>query len=247
MPHPISQLFQRIDLNIFALGIKTDYIHFRGIKHGSRTYVFVYINVTRHAQSECWLSLVPASCWFLASPWRWRRNVPPKYTLNFNGLYCALQSFGIYRLFLLNLLQTVTRYKVYFACALSNYSCGTTFIPHPLPTWPFLLLKYTNKNSVWVPCLSPCSTKLFIFRFITLWVYWLQSSPLCNFLDLRFSNYSSRTLQRSQFSGLPWRVVRRGAVSELHGFVSQNIVQFIATAMITSSPASDQSVTGSNY
>jgi hypothetical protein len=31
--------------------------------------------------------LLPASYWFLFRPWRWRRHVPPKSQLNFNGLY----------------------------------------------------------------------------------------------------------------------------------------------------------------
>jgi hypothetical protein len=37
------------------------------------------------------LCLLPASCWFLVRlilrPWRWRRHVPPKHRLIFNGLH----------------------------------------------------------------------------------------------------------------------------------------------------------------
>jgi hypothetical protein len=115
MPHPISRLFQRVDLNIFALRIKTDYIHFRGIEHGSRTCVFVYIHIIQYTQSDCWLPLLPASCWFLASlillPWGWRRNIPPKYKLNFSGLYSALHRFNLYTVVVLGagMAQSVQR------------------------------------------------------------------------------------------------------------------------------------------
>jgi hypothetical protein len=59
-----------------------------------------------------------ATCFMLLSrftflrPWRWRRNVPPKYKLNFNGLYSALHSCEIDRCVLMCLLISVTRQNV---------------------------------------------------------------------------------------------------------------------------------------
>jgi hypothetical protein len=43
------------------------------------------------ARSQKALSLLPASCWFLArltlQPWRWRQYVPLKHHMTFSGLY----------------------------------------------------------------------------------------------------------------------------------------------------------------
>jgi hypothetical protein len=70
MSHPISQLLQRIHLNIFALRTKTDYIRFRGMKHGIRTF-----DMRR-------VLAVVVTCWFLAWSLRCGGNVSPKCTLN---------------------------------------------------------------------------------------------------------------------------------------------------------------------
>jgi hypothetical protein len=57
----------------------------------------VLIRNTRFLTSKPFC-LLQASCWFivpLVLPWRWRRHVPPKRPMNFNGLHGIIAGHGL--------------------------------------------------------------------------------------------------------------------------------------------------------
>jgi hypothetical protein len=90
--------------------------------------------------------------WFILLPWRWRRYVPPKCFLAFNGL--------------LDVISLKTDLFINKAARTSNPACNELFVMMCL----LLTTGLTVKSFVWMQCVcqkgtAPCSLPQFIHYF----------------------------------------------------------------------------------